>query len=156
MVVLGTILNFKYCCLRSSYYSVYCIHDSPCDVYNTTRINSWFFCQRNGLFICNRQQNLWALFIFFWEMALLGCFSQTNQNNPSMPSSQLNPPFPYLLKNIACTCCRSFWCSGYCNSFLNQVSLFQHRSTCFNPGQFGAGAKGRSQVVVLLPIEKQP
>ena len=36
-----------------------------------------------------------------------------------------------------------------------QVSLFQPRSTCFNPGQFGAGTKHRSQVVVL-PIQKYP
>ena len=30
--------------------------------------------------------------------------------------------------------------------FPNQVSLFQPRSICFNPGQFGAGTKRRSQV----------
>ena len=41
------------------------------------------------------------------------------------------------------------------NLFPNQVTLFQPRSTCFNPGQLGAGTKHRSQVVVL-PIQKQP
>ena len=39
------------------------------------------------------------------------------------------------------------------NSFPNQVNLFQSGSVCFNPGQFGAGTKHRSQVIVL-PIQK--
>ena len=34
-----------------------------------------------------------------------------------------------------------------------QVTLFQPRSTCFNPGHFGSGIKHRSQVIVL-PIQK--
>ena len=36
----------------------------------------------------------------------------------------------------------------------NQVSLFQPRSSCFNPDQVGAGTKRRSEVIVL-PIQKQ-
>ena len=33
--------------------------------------------------------------------------------------------------------------------------FIQPKSTCFNPGQFGAGTKHRSQVIVA-PIQKQP
>ena len=34
-----------------------------------------------------------------------------------------------------------------------KVNLFQLRSICFNPGQFGAGTKHRSQVI-FLPMQK--
>ena len=36
-----------------------------------------------------------------------------------------------------------------------RLICFQTRLVCFNPGQFGAGTKHRSQVIVL-PIQKQP
>ena len=39
------------------------------------------------------------------------------------------------------------------NLFPNQVNSFQPRSICFNPGQFGAGIKHKSQAIVL-PIQK--
>ena len=39
------------------------------------------------------------------------------------------------------------------NSFPNQVNLFNLGQFCFNPCQFGAGTKHRSQVIVL-PIQK--
>ena len=46
-------------------------------------------------------------------------------------------------------------CLRHPTSTERRSCLFQPRSTCFNLGQFGAGTKHRSQVIVP-PIQKQP